>query len=613
MLKKQLLKVRDKLKFPNPYANLKYINPDVEIYFYELLHDEEKEKLEGSPKYSIIWRGTKDISSIIRNLENQPETIYYAGDKPQALIDYIKKAKTEYVIIADDRLSVDELKKMSFIEGFDLVASRKLPINEEIIPSLAGVLIKTEYLQQVEPKSWYIMDEAPLLFALISHYGGKWLFLSNKKSKVDRKRLAHLIGLSNLLALDDYYYHLHGWGRWQDMLRVAKRYYRNPRKLFYSIAVSGPLQRAYASRISIVRDNESPKGVVLLLSGVPATDSGGGQRPAQLAIAFAKRGYLVHFVNRFDSAEDNRKIFLEHNPAYIEHQYLFRFSGAEFVNRYGVYGDKIIAISEFPMPEYRDVFVELKQKLPQIKLVYDCIDNWDSDLGWFGYTPTLEKELALMSDLIIASAKVLVEKMRELSDGKEVLYVPQGVPSHLLKYYNHDKGRPHDLPKNDKIVLYFGALWGSWLYWDLIKESAKQMPDVDFVFIGQRVPQVEQEFKTFDNVHFLGLKPQSDLPAYLKYASVTIIPFYVNEITIATNPLKVYEYLAAGKPVVATPMPELKGLPYVLFAETPTEFASQVRKAFDIKPDIEKIKNFISENTWDKRVEKILNALNMPA
>ncbi len=610
-MRRKLAEIRDKLQFPNPYANLKYINPDVKIEFYDNLT--QRNVIEGKPEYSLIWRGRGDIMVIIKDLENKPDSIFYAGENSSKLVEYIHKVKTPYVVIADDRLQDIDLKKLVSIEGFDIVSARKLPINDEHIPSLSGVMIKTDYLKNINPKGWYVNIESPLLFVLLSLQGGSWLFLTNKEAEVNFQKLAHLIGISNLLALDDHYYHLYGWGRWQDMARTLKRYYKNPAKLLYSNRVSSTLKKAYSRRIKIVRDNESSRGVVLLLSGVPATDSGGGQRPAQLALAFAKRGYLVHFVNRFDSAEENKKIFLEHNPAYIEHQQLFRFSGDEFISRYEDFGGRIIAISEFPMPEYRDIFVELKPKVPDIKLVYDCIDNWDSDLGWFGYTPQLEREFVELSDVVVASAKVLVEKMKGLARDKEVIYVPQGIPSHLLKFYGVKGDKPYDLPKNDKIVLYFGALWGSWLWWDLIEESAKRLPDVDFVFIGHRVPDVEKRFKEFKNIHFLGLKQQRDLPAYLNNASVTIIPFYVNEITIATNPLKVYEYLAGGKPVVATPMPELEGLPYVIFANSPKEFATQIQKAFDIKPDLKEIQNFISQNTWEKRVEKILNSLNMPA
>ncbi|NPA33403.1 MAG: glycosyltransferase family 1 protein, partial [Chlorobi bacterium] len=583
---------------------------DVKVEFYDRLT--EGDELKGKPEYSLIWRGTGDITAVIRDLENKPDSIFYAGENPSKLIEYIRKVKTPYVVIADDRLQDKDLRKLVSIEGFDVVSVRKLPINDELIPSLGGVMIKTDYLKNINPKPWYVGIESPLLFVLLSLQGGRWLFLTDEDADVDSEKLAYLIGISNLLALDDHYYHLYGWGRWQDIARTLKRYYKNPAKLLYSKRVNPTLRRSYSRRVKIVKDNESPRGVVLMLSGVPATDSGGGQRPAQLALAFAKKGYLVHFVNRFDSTEENKKIFLEHNPAFIEHQQLFRFSGDEFISRYGDFKGRVVAISEFPMPEYRDIFVELRQKMPDVKLVYDCIDNWDSDLGWFGYTPQLEKEFVELSDLVVASAKVLVDKMKELAGDKEVIYVPQGIPSHLLKFYGMKGERPSDLPENDKIVLYFGALWGSWLWWDLIEESARRLPDVEFVFIGHRVPEVERRFEQFKNVHFLGLKPQRDLPAYLNNASVTIIPFYVNEITIATNPLKVYEYLAGGKPVVATPMPELEGLPYVLFANSPEEFATQIKKAFDIKPDLKEIQNFISQNTWEKRVEKILNSLNMP-
>ena len=109
------------------------------------------------------------------------------------------------------------------------------------------------------------------------------------------------------------------------------------------------------------------------------------------------------------------------------------------------------------------------------------------------------------------------------------------------------------------------------------------------------------------NLHFLGLKAQRSLPAYLAHSHVAIIPWVVNPITQATSPLKVYEYLTMRKPVVAPALRPLHNLPGVLLATDLSDFIAKVRSARHMQLSQEEIAAFTTHNNWQARVEAILD------
>jgi glycosyltransferase involved in cell wall biosynthesis len=112
-------------------------------------------------------------------------------------------------------------------------------------------------------------------------------------------------------------------------------------------------------------------------------------------------------------------------------------------------------------------------------------------------------------------------------------------------------------------------------------------------------------------VHFVGLRPQAEVPAYVAHADVCLVPFKVDKLVRAVSPLKVYEYLAMGKPVVASQMPELQDLPYVTVARTEREFVEAVGRAQSVKPLAEDIARFVADNGWKSRVRQLERLLGV--
>ena len=133
-------------------------------------------------------------------------------------------------------------------------------------------------------------------------------------------------------------------------------------------------------------------------------------------------------------------------------------------------------------------------------------------------------------------------------------------------------------------VGYTGTL-SSWLDYGLVAVLARTFPDVSFVFVGPLDSEFRIEsLKPYKNVHWLGRKEYREIPSYINAFDVCLIPFVAGRIAQTTNPVKIFEYFALGKPVVTTPLPELESYRdrhLVYMARTPEEFVESVRTALD--------------------------------
>ncbi len=163
------------------------------------------------------------------------------------------------------------------------------------------------------------------------------------------------------------------------------------------------------------------------------------------------------------------------------------------------------------------------------------------------------------------------------------------------------------------VIGYYGAL-ARWFDYDLLKKLTVLRPNYSFVLIG---PDYDGTLKpaaidAYKSIHWLGVKPYNDLPGYLKYFDVTMIPFQLNDITHATSPLKLFEYMAGGKPTVVTPMRESMGYEGVLVGKDAEDFASRLDDALILVHDpefLQLLERVARANTWDARARQILAEL----
>ena len=165
--------------------------------------------------------------------------------------------------------------------------------------------------------------------------------------------------------------------------------------------------------------------------------------------------------------------------------------------------------------------------------------------------------------------------------------------------------------KGRKVAGYYGAI-AEWLDIDLIRSVARSNPDVLVLLVGSDTIGASRALGEIPNVTFTGEVPYQQLPFYLYGFDVCLLPFMVIPLTLATNPVKVYEYLSAGRPVIGTELPELAQFGnHVIRVHDPREFALAVKETLS-RPITEEAaearRAFAREQTWEHRATAFYNA-----
>ena len=257
-------------------------------------------------------------------------------------------------------------------------------------------------------------------------------------------------------------------------------------------------------------------------------------------------------------------------------------------------------------PTWGPVVQALRKKLGGA-ILFDCMD----DHSGFNNTSTRvihsEKNLLEQADFVIASSNLLEARAKRIN--ANTIQVKNGTEFEHFANAIHN-GKLDYLPHQPTIG-YYGAI-SDWFDMQLIAHCALQRPEWNFVLIGSTFGANLQPVAGLKNVHLLGEQPYQDLPGYLAYFDVCTIPFKLNTLTLATNPVKFYEYLSAGKPVVSVELPEL--LEYqedCYLARNPDDFLAKLECAYherhhEIK--IERRLKLARENSWSARGRIILES-----
>jgi glycosyltransferase involved in cell wall biosynthesis len=244
-------------------------------------------------------------------------------------------------------------------------------------------------------------------------------------------------------------------------------------------------------------------------------------------------------------------------------------------------------------------------RLGERLVVYYCVDEYSQFTGT-DRTAILQLEENLMrqADLVIVSAGRLYDTKCQYNPN--TFLITHGVDvEHFRKACLPETVIPPDCAAIPAPVIGFFGLIEDWVDLKLIARLAAARPEWSFLLIGD-VRTDASPVAGLQNVHLIGRRPYKSLPAYCKKFDVAILPFVVNELTLAANPLKLREYLAAGLPVVATALPEVERLGGLLrTARTPHEFLSQLEAALvcdERGPSMEASQRMDAES-WDEKVE----------
>ncbi len=259
-------------------------------------------------------------------------------------------------------------------------------------------------------------------------------------------------------------------------------------------------------------------------------------------------------------------------------------------------------------PFWAPVAIELARRRGY-GLVYDCLDD-HAGFGNLG-AEVVRQEGALVraSELVIASSHALARRLEPLA--RRVVLIPNGCDdAHFAAAEPHPRLR--DLPRPR--LGYFGAI-ADWFDCDLVAAAARAYPHGSVVLIGAAGAAEQQALQGLPNLHLLGECDYAVLPSHLAAFDVALIPFRRTPLTLATHPVKLFEYLAAGKPVASVRLPEIECYEDVVhFGDSPAAFAAAVGEAL-AAPAAEagRRQEVARRNRWDARAEALDVALREAA
>lgn len=234
-------------------------------------------------------------------------------------------------------------------------------------------------------------------------------------------------------------------------------------------------------------------------------------------------------------------------------------------------------------------------------LVYRITDNVEG----FKHVPpsikVVEKDLILRADVVFVTAKSSYEKAKKYNS--RVYYLPNAVDYERFVQFKGREPKEYQVIKSPRII-FVGSLSG-WIDIGILKEIGLRLPEFSLVLIGP-VEIDLSSIKRLPNIFVLGERSFKDIPAYLKYADVGIIPFKNNPFTNAIHPLKIYEYFAAGLPVVSRDLEEIRKMNSPAFlAEDEQTFTKMIVCACRTGKDKNEYYEFARKNSWNKRFEVV--------
>lgn len=253
---------------------------------------------------------------------------------------------------------------------------------------------------------------------------------------------------------------------------------------------------------------------------------------------------------------------------------------------------------------FADILKKLKKKL----LIYDCNDYPMGFSGALQITEMYFKRTIEQADVAIAVSDKLLEDIGRFK--KENGHVVGNGVDYELFARNQKREEPADLKTITKPIVFYAGVVSDWFDFDLVGKIA--MEPVSVVIVGPVIsPNVKadvERLSALPNVHFLGMKKHDELPAYIRSSHICMIPFKKIPLIERFSPNKMYEYLAAGRPVVTMDYTEeirrLRSRIYV--AASSDEFVGLIRKSIGDKPGEAALREIAFKNSWQSRSEEVV-------
>lgn len=376
---------------------------------------------------------------------------------------------------------------------------------------------------------------------------------------------------------------------------------------------------------------------IIILSYYHPWVAGGGHRHVQLTKENLKNNDQVVFI--FCSEEEIDNINKYKNLAEYKYLSLYKFDDNNQLkiisNPIGTSSSIYELCKEFsphyirahhPVEVFRQFINFVKTQ--NITFIYDQMDDWSCFTKQPWGSDETENFYIDSSDLVVTITERLKNKISHYDPEKKVKVIENAISSSFIKNSRENIKVPIaalEKIKKDKIVIYTGALWPDWFDWELCLYLSDQLPNYLFIYIGSAVPPKKEihikdtlilanKLASCTNVIMIEEIPHEDLVNWLLNAEVGIIPFKVNQLTLSCSPLKLYDYLAAGLPVVSSNLDQLSGYPEVRLGTNYQEIVDLIYATTkkNLGPnDLENINNFIDTNNWSNRLTNFEAAIKV--
>lgn len=341
------------------------------------------------------------------------------------------------------------------------------------------------------------------------------------------------------------------------------------------------------------------------------------QRPQQIANCLINKNCLVLYeVTRMTDKVDFIK--KEKNNLYLVDYEISKFEKLLFEKLKNINKPKYLQL-------YSTCWDVKKEEVDMyinngFKMLYEYIDDLNPILAGTDKLPQNVKEIHdyvinHKEVLVVTSADLLYKDMLDKRNSStNIILSSNGVD---INHFTLAKFETIPLMENLKqkyktIIGYYGAL-ASWFDYDLVTKLAKKYTDIAFVLIGIKYDTSFDKSKIVDipNIKYLGAVDYKNLPSYAHYFNIAWIPFVINEITLATNPIKVFEYMALDKYIITSALPECKKYKSVNIANNFEDFCKLINDyRFNFNNEYRALlKQEAEYNSWEHKAEEILNLL----
>ena len=340
------------------------------------------------------------------------------------------------------------------------------------------------------------------------------------------------------------------------------------------------------------------------------------QRPQHIACSMAKQGCLI-FYEVSTMTDGIRGIKKLRDNLYL-------------VNLTDIFTNHILtrSVADMDVPRYIEVYSTdrkmrkkdlIRYKEMGFDIIYQFVDHISPEISGTDRVPhsITEKYQFAIEDpdvFIVATADALYDDIVSQRGKHRCVLATNGVDlsyfSRLEKFTLSDDfnaAATRGLP----VVCYYGAL-ASWLDYELLKKI-DETNNFTVVLIGIKYDGSYESLKGLKNTYFLGHKNYGELKYYARACDVMMIPFKIGEISRSTSPVKLFEYMAIGRPIVCTDMDECRKYESVLIGKSHSEFISMLRFALTLieNEDYKKcLRREAEMNDWNKKAEEIISLLS---